>query len=396
MLEYDDKNGDAYYLRGCLNLQNGDSESALSDFNNAVKYKPDDFELYVGIYENLAAHNMISEGEEYLNQAFEIKGNSAEQLTWRGRIYYLLGQYENAQTELTAALEKDSARANLYLAQVYEAQGDSANAEKYYQAYVQTGTADSVAMNALAEIEMEKGNYTAALDYINQGLAMEEVTNQKDLMSNQIIACEYTGDFAKAWSVVQEYVTLYPEDEAAQREYIFLKNRQTQESTERCRNCRAVLKRRRNPLVPRNPQVPRNPLVPRNPQVPRNLTHRRNKSVWRKRGEGFMAEGFAIEETEERVILVGVSGTDDDGGEFSLRDFGEDSLDELAELVKTAGAAVVGRLLQKRELMHPGTYVGTGRSPKLRKWQNGSARPELSVMMSFPRRSLRISNRRSR
>ena len=97
---------------------------------------------------------------------------------------------------------------------------------------MQTGTADSVAMNALAEIEMEKGNYTAALDYINQGLAMEEVTNQKDLMSNQIIACEYTGDFAKAWSVVQEYVTLYPEDEAAQREYIFLKNRQTQESTE--------------------------------------------------------------------------------------------------------------------------------------------------------------------
>ena len=232
MLDYDDKNGDAYYLRGCLKLQNGDSESALSDFNNAVKYNSDDFELYVGIYENLAAHNMVSEGEEYLNQAFEIKGNSADQLTWRGRIYYLLGQYENAQTELTAALEKDSSRANLYLAQVYEAQGDSANAEKYYQAYVQTGTADSVAMNALAEIEMEKGNYTAALDYINQGLAMEEVTNQKDLMSNQIIACEYTGDFAKAWSVVQEYVTLYPEDEAAQREYIFLKNRQTQESTE--------------------------------------------------------------------------------------------------------------------------------------------------------------------
>lgn len=79
-----------------------------------------------------------------------------------------------------------------------------------------------------------------------------------------------------------------------------------------------------------------------------------------------MAEGFAIEETEERVILVGVSGTDDDGGEFSLRDFGEDSLDELAELVKTAGAAVVGRLLQKRELMHPGTYVGTGKVAEIK------------------------------
>ena len=34
---------------------------------------------------------------------------------------------------------------------------------------------------------------------------------------------------------------------------------------------------------------------------------------------------------------------------------------ELAELVKTAGATVVGTLIQKRETIHPGTYVGTGK-----------------------------------
>ena len=126
------------------------------DFANAVKYNPDDYELYVGIYENLAGNNMTEEGEEYLNKAFDIKGNSAENLTWRGRIYYLLGQYDNAVKELEGAVKKDSAKANLYLAQVYEAEEDSANAEKYYQAYVDSGTADSVAMNALAEIQMEK------------------------------------------------------------------------------------------------------------------------------------------------------------------------------------------------------------------------------------------------
>lgn len=66
-----------------------------------------------------------------------------------------------------------------------------------------------------------------------------------------------------------------------------------------------------------------------------------------------MAEVFEIEELEERVVLVGVSEQDGDDA--------EDSVAELAELVKTAGATVVGTLIQKRELIHPGTYVGTGK-----------------------------------
>ena len=227
MIDYDGKNGNAYYLHGCLSLKQQDTDTAKKDFANAVKYNPDDYELYVGIYENLAVNNMTDEGEEYLNRAFDIKGNSAENLTWRGRIYYLLGQYANAVKELEEAVKKDSAKANLYLAQVYEAEEDSANAEKYYQAYVDSGTADSVAMNALAEIQMGKGNYEAALEDIRQGLAMDNVTNQQELLSNQIIAYEYSGDFTSAWDVVQQYVSLYPDDEAAQREYIFLKNRQS-------------------------------------------------------------------------------------------------------------------------------------------------------------------------
>ena len=66
-----------------------------------------------------------------------------------------------------------------------------------------------------------------------------------------------------------------------------------------------------------------------------------------------MAEVFEIEELEEKVILVGVSEQDGDDA--------EDSVAELAELVKTAGATVVGTLIQKRETIHPGLYVGTGK-----------------------------------
>lgn len=66
-----------------------------------------------------------------------------------------------------------------------------------------------------------------------------------------------------------------------------------------------------------------------------------------------MAETIKIEDIEEKVILVGVSEQDGDDA--------EDSVEELKELVKTAGAAVVGTLIQKREKIHPGTYVGTGK-----------------------------------
>ena len=66
-----------------------------------------------------------------------------------------------------------------------------------------------------------------------------------------------------------------------------------------------------------------------------------------------MAEVIEIEQIEEKVILVGVSEQDGDDA--------EDSVAELAELVKTAGATVVGTLIQKRERIHPGMYVGTGK-----------------------------------
>ena len=71
-----------------------------------------------------------------------------------------------------------------------------------------------------------------------------------------------------------------------------------------------------------------------------------------------MKEPFKIEEVEEKVILVGVS--------LSEGDDAEDSLLELAELVKTAGAQVAGTAIQNRDSIHPGTYVGPGKLQEIR------------------------------
>ncbi|MCI8485111.1 MAG: GTPase HflX [Lachnospiraceae bacterium] len=64
------------------------------------------------------------------------------------------------------------------------------------------------------------------------------------------------------------------------------------------------------------------------------------------------------EEITEKVILIGVS--------LQENDDTEDSLEELAELVQTAKAQVVGKAIQSRDHIHPGTYVGKGKLEELK------------------------------
>ena len=69
-------------------------------------------------------------------------------------------------------------------------------------------------------------------------------------------------------------------------------------------------------------------------------------------------ELYELKEEQERVVLVGVQTQDGDDTEESLK--------ELEELVKTAGAVSVGTVIQSREAIHPGYYVGTGKLEEIR------------------------------
>lgn len=66
-----------------------------------------------------------------------------------------------------------------------------------------------------------------------------------------------------------------------------------------------------------------------------------------------MAELYEIKDVEERVILVAVAVSDNDDT--------KESLDELEELAKTAGAVTISKVIQNREKVHPGTYIGKGK-----------------------------------
>lgn len=67
---------------------------------------------------------------------------------------------------------------------------------------------------------------------------------------------------------------------------------------------------------------------------------------------------YEIKDEKEKLILVGVAS--------SANDDTEQSLDELCNLVDTAGGVVVGRVIQRREMIHPATYVGKGKIEEIK------------------------------
>ena len=66
-----------------------------------------------------------------------------------------------------------------------------------------------------------------------------------------------------------------------------------------------------------------------------------------------MQQLYDFKEIQERVILVGVQTEECEDVEASL--------DELSELAETAGAETAAKVVQNREAVHPGYYIGKGK-----------------------------------
>ncbi len=74
MIDYDGKNANAYYLRGCLKLGTGDTDGAKQDFLRTRSSITIRIMNFISIFKNLAAYDLAEDGTAYLNDAFSIKG----------------------------------------------------------------------------------------------------------------------------------------------------------------------------------------------------------------------------------------------------------------------------------------------------------------------------------
>jgi Tfp pilus assembly protein PilF len=225
LIEYDDKNAEAYFLRGSVYLNQQKNKEALADFAAAVKADDKNYQMYIEIADALAAAGDSENEQIYLNQAQQIGGKDAESLRYQGIIALRQGKTDEALKNLTAALNDGDDESSLELGKVYMEQKDAQKASEMFRAYLEKHKEDTEVINQLGCMAAEDGDYDTAITYFEQGLSVENAANKRELMKNEIAAYENKGDFQTAKTKMEEYLQSYPEDETAQREAVFLQTR---------------------------------------------------------------------------------------------------------------------------------------------------------------------------
>lgn len=215
---------DAYFLRGNVRLQLGNHKGAKEDFDKVISMDPYNYDRVIEIHEVLEYFGFGEDGKVYLRAALENKDKPMDKYAV-GRIYYYLGEYQNACLALEEAREKGGAESYLYLGKAYEATGDYNYAANVYNSYISKNGGTAEVYNQLGLCEMAKGEYQKALEAFQTGKRMENATMLQTLSFNEIVAYEHLGEFKQAYELMGTYLKNYPDDEQAKREYEFLSTR---------------------------------------------------------------------------------------------------------------------------------------------------------------------------
>ena len=216
---------DAYYLQGLCYMELDEKDKAGVDFTTAVKLSPQDYDLLLNIYECYDDKNLSAEGDAYLQQALAINSDDSEDIYQKARIYYFLGDYDDAKTELNKMADSMDERSTMLLCRTYMKQDDTAHARQLYQQYMDKYGETPEAYNGMVLCDITDENYDSALENITKGLALSNDKGKQDLYFNEIVVYEKKLDFATAKEKAAEYVKNYPADEAGIRENNFLKTR---------------------------------------------------------------------------------------------------------------------------------------------------------------------------
>ncbi len=224
MLNENDENVQAFFLRGKVYMEKKDFEKAEKDFDRALR-GCEDYDLYINIYQLYANIGMASKGDKYLTMALELEPESAEDYYQRGRIYENQGFYLEAKAALLTSIQLGFEDAMLLLGRIYLKLEDSSSARKMYTDYLKQSDKKAIAYNGLAQCDIYDGNYDNALENIKKGLDVGGDSEIQGLLYNEIVAYEYKKEFQIAKEKMALYLEKYPDDEDAVRENEFLSTR---------------------------------------------------------------------------------------------------------------------------------------------------------------------------
>ncbi len=226
IIESDKKNGNAYFLRGSILIEGRDYEGGIYNFEQAIANTSDSHSMKIDIYEVLVGNGYEEKGREYLTRMLDEEKNLGDYE--QGVVYFYLEDYDNARNHLEIAKQsakKEKGEIIYMLGRTYEQLGDSNYAGILYSEYLVEAPEDARIYNQLGLCKLGAGNYDEAVRAFEDALALGDQSMAQTLRYNQIVAYERAGDFAKAKSLMNAYLSSYPDDEAAQREAVFLSTR---------------------------------------------------------------------------------------------------------------------------------------------------------------------------
>lgn len=214
----------AHYRRGRVRLRQNDHDGALEDFERALKLEPDNYDLRIEIAGRLTESGYEDEGRSYLEQFLAEKEKKLSDFD-KGRIYFYMEDYATAKTYFEEARDDDDQSTILFLGKTYEMLGDYNYATSTYQNYLSKHPEAALIHNQLGLSRLESGDYAGAKEAFQTARNLNNTGIDQTLSFNEIVACEYTGDFNQAKVLMEAYIKKYPDDEAANREALFLSTR---------------------------------------------------------------------------------------------------------------------------------------------------------------------------
>lgn len=154
----------------------------------------------------------------------------SENFAENGALLFQEQDYEGAIIEFEKAIEERENLADAYLgiALANWELGIYDELESMFNlAYANGAEMTGSSRNMLAILELEAGDYVEALEFIEQGLALEGNSDEltQEFLRNEIVCYEQMGDWETAEAKMAEYLILYPDDAEAVTDAQFLETR---------------------------------------------------------------------------------------------------------------------------------------------------------------------------
>ena len=215
-----------YNARANINRILGNYEESIKDYDKAIELSKGDFDLYFGKYAALKELSRTAEAEEVLKIAAELPVHSEKDSYELAKVYFYQKNYDHAMIQLEQSLKNGYIEANYFLGEISIAKGDYKQAIEYFETFEESnGTVSAMFYNQLLTCYLNEEEYEKAKTCLKKAKKYTDVSIEQQLLRNEIILLEKTGDFNEAYEKMKKYLKRYPDDVEAQKDATFLKTR---------------------------------------------------------------------------------------------------------------------------------------------------------------------------